>query len=112
MVVDFASFSKEAPSLRLTDRERKLLTTWATAAASHGLSYVEVIDWHIDRGEGRDLIRIIDTRSHMPIVIYRPPRERRFLVVEPSIPPVRRGAFDTLREALNAVRPLLPTFPA
>ena len=110
MVVDLAVFSREQPSPRLSERERRLLTTWATAAASHGLSFVEVIDWHIDRGEGRDLIRIIDCRSPTPLVIYRPPHERHFLVVEPSNPPVRRGAFGTLREALNAIRPVLPKF--
>lgn len=111
MLVDFAAFAKEEPSARLSVRERRLLSAWATAAAAHGLSYVEVVDWHIDGDEGRDLIRIIDDGSPNPIVIYRPLRGRRFLVIEPTTPPVRRGAFDTLREALNAVRPVLPRFP-
>jgi hypothetical protein len=111
MLVDLAEFTKEEPSARLSVRERRLLSAWATAAASHGLSYVEVIDWHIDGDEGRDLIRVIDARLDGPIVIYRPLRGRRFLVIEPTTPPIRRGAFDTLREALNAVRPVLPRFP-
>ena len=97
---------KMFPSRLLRPDERTLVADWLAAAGDVSLAYVSS-----RKGDGSAIHRrivIIVEEDEEPSYVINAPKSTNLWIVHPYCPEHEAVPFNSLREALNSIRPVLP----
>ena len=96
-----------APPRTLSDEEREILRLWVTSAADGVTAYVHQRRRDEPNMMGRIVVMKRDTRK--PLYSVYCPDGLGLWIVTSMVEASEIGSFPCLRDALNVIRPVLPT---